>query len=93
MCRRGPLRHGLRMTKMPVYATMGQELRLEEPSARLRDSYCGLVQEFIEAGERLVPFPLSFPHDDFPKFLEGLSACARGEDLPPGFVAHSTYSR
>ncbi len=87
----GALAAWLRMTKMPVDATMGQELRLEEPSASLRDSYCGLVQEFVEAGVRLAPFPLSFPHDDFPKFLERLSACARGEGLEPGFVAHSTY--
>jgi len=38
-----------------------------------------------------VPFPLSFDHQDFPKFLDRLYACSRGEGLPPGFVAHSTY--
>ncbi len=81
----------LRMTTMPVDATRGHELRLEEPNASLRDSYRGLVREFIEAGEHIVPFPLSFPHDDFPKLLERLSACARGEGLEPGFVPHSTY--
>ena len=79
------------MTTMSVDATMDQELRLEEPNESLCESYCGLVQEFKEAGEPLVPFPLSFPHDDFPKLLERLSACARGEGLAPGFVAHSTY--
>ncbi len=87
----GTLAAWLRMTTMSVDATMGQELRLEEPSASFRDSYCGLVREFVEAGEPLHPFPLSFPHDDFPKLLERLSACARSEGLPPGFVAHSTY--
>ena len=71
--------------------TTDRELMLEEPNAGLRDSYRGLVREFVEGGEPLVPFPLSFPHDDFGKFLGRLSACARGEGLPPGFVAHSTY--
>ena len=68
-----------------------RDITLEEPSAGLRDSYRGLVREFVEGGERLVPFPLSFPNDDFAKFLERLSACARGEGIPSSFVAHSTY--
>ena len=71
--------------------TLDEALRLEEPTARLADSYSDLVGEFSECGESLVPFPLSFPHHDFSIFLERLSACARGEGLPPGFVAHSTY--
>jgi len=70
---------------------MDQPLRLEEPTSAFCDSYRGLVQEFLEAGEPLVPFPLSFPNDDFPGFVERLAACARGENLPPGFVPHSTY--
>ncbi len=70
---------------------MDEVLRLEEPTASLAESYRGLVREFLEGGERLVPFPLSFPHDDFAAFLDRLTACARGEGLPPGFVAHSTY--
>jgi predicted acetyltransferase len=39
----------------------------------------------------LIPFPLTFPNDDFTAFLARLAACARGEGLPPGFVPHSTY--
>ncbi len=70
---------------------MTPELTLEDPKADLRDSYRELVREFVEGGEPLVPFSTRFPHDDFGKFLEHLSACARGEGLPPGFVAHSTY--
>ncbi|MFC1575071.1 GNAT family N-acetyltransferase [Gemmatimonadota bacterium] len=69
----------------------GHELRLQEPRAELGESYRELVREFVEGGEELVPFPLTFPHDDFPEFLDRLSACSRGEKLPPGFVAHSTY--
>jgi hypothetical protein len=66
-------------------------LELQDPTATLRDSYRGLVKEFEDRGERLVPFPLNFPHDDLPAFLRRLEASARGEDLPPGFVPHSTY--
>ncbi len=66
-------------------------LKLREPSEDLAESYRALVAEFVERGEDLVPFPLCFEHNDFPKFLERLSACSRGENLPPGFVAHSTY--
>jgi len=63
----------------------------EEPHAGLQDSYRSLVREFLVAGEPLVPFPLSFPCDDFQGFLARLAACARGDALPPGFVPHSTY--
>ena len=67
------------------------ELRLEEPQERFRYSYCGLVREFSEGGEALVPFPLSFPHDDFHAFLARMRAASRGEGISPGFVPHSTY--
>lgn len=70
---------------------MASQLQFEEPHAGLQDSYRRLVREFAERGERLVPFPLEFPNEDFPAFLARLSACARGEGLPVGFVPHSTY--
>ena len=78
-------------TRNPPNMRFMRELALEEPSAGLRDSYRGLVREFVEASEPLVPFPLSVPHDDFTEFLERLSACARGEGISRGFVQHSTY--
>jgi len=68
-----------------------RRLRYEEPHSGLQDSYRDLIREFLEAGEPLVPFPLTFPNRDFAAFLARLAACARGEDLPPGFVPHSTY--
>jgi predicted acetyltransferase len=70
---------------------MTQTVALVQPSARFRDSYRGLVAEFVAAGEKLVPFTLAFEHDDFDAFLYRLDACARGIDLPEGFVAHSTF--
>jgi predicted acetyltransferase len=65
--------------------------RLESPSASLRESYLSLVDEFRRRGEPLVPFPLGFPADDFPAFLEKLKACSEGRGIPEGFVAHETF--
>jgi predicted acetyltransferase len=70
---------------------MDSSLRVEDPHAGLAESYRGLVREFLDRGEPLVPFTLSFPNEDFAGFLDLLSACARGQGLPPGFVPHSTY--
>ena len=66
-------------------------LDLVEPSARLRDSYRGLVAEFAAAGERRIPFVLDFDHSDFDALLARLYACSRGVGLPEGFVSHSTF--
>jgi predicted acetyltransferase len=70
---------------------MGPTLQFEKPHVGRQDSYRDLIREFLAAGEPLVPFPLSFPNEDFPAFLARLAACARGEGIPSGFVAHSTY--
>lgn len=69
---------------------MTQTVELVRPRAAFRDSYRGLVAEFVAAGEKLVPFTLAFEHDHFDAFVDRLDACARGIDLPEGFVAHST---
>lgn len=70
---------------------MMQHLMLETPRRDLVESYRTLVREFTERDEPLVPFVLSFPHDDFDAFLYRLDAASRGEDLPDGFVPHSTF--
>ncbi len=66
-------------------------LRLAAPDARWQDSYCGLVREFVDRKEHLVPFTLALPTHDFPAFLARLAGYARGEGIPHGFVPHSTY--
>lgn len=66
-------------------------LALSPPRLRLIESYRELVREFEEAGEDLIPFPLGFPNENGPEFLERLARAARGQGLPEGFVAHSTY--
>lgn len=65
--------------------------RLELPSTRRRSSYLSLVREFCDRGEPLIPFPLSFPTDDFAAFLESLRNVSEGRDLPTGFVPHTTF--
>lgn len=70
---------------------MAAAVALEMPRVDLIESYRGLVREFEEAGEDLIPFPLSFPHEDGPALVERLARAARGEGLREGFVAHSTY--
>lgn len=70
---------------------MSASLQLVVPSAAFRDSYRGLVSEFVEQGEKLVPFVVGFEHSDFDAFLEQLADCSRGMGLPDGFVPHSTY--
>lgn len=66
-------------------------LNLERPRPELAESYRQLVHEFVDCGEKLVPFTLSFPNHDFSEFLRKLDACSRGEEIPPGFVPHSTF--
>ncbi len=66
-------------------------LVLQDPHAGLADSYRALVREFVERGEKLVPFTLSFPNEPFAEFLRKLEACARGEEIPEGFVPHTTF--
>lgn len=66
-------------------------LQFEEPHQGLQDSYRDLIREFRDAGEPLHPFSLTFPSEDFHAFVAHLAARARGEGVPPGFVASSTY--
>lgn len=66
-------------------------VELVTPSGALRDSYRGLVNEFVKQNESLVPFVLRFEHCDFDALLARLDACSRGIGLPGGFVPHSTY--
>jgi predicted acetyltransferase len=87
-CRSGSEPNGI---PVPGAASMSQSVQLVKPGFAFCDSYRGLVAEFAAAGEQFVPFVLAFEHDNFAAFLARLDACARGIDLPNGFVAHSTY--
>jgi predicted acetyltransferase len=67
------------------------DANLESPSARLKDSYISLVEEFRRRGEPLIPFVLKFATDDFPAFIVRLEQCSKGSEIPDGFVAHKTF--
>jgi predicted acetyltransferase len=66
-------------------------VRLQVPSANLRDSYRSLIAELESGGEKRIPFPLSFPFEDFAALLVKLEDATKGIGLPDGFVPHSTY--
>jgi predicted acetyltransferase len=66
-------------------------LRLVNPSKDYEASYRSLLEEFRALGERLVPFTLGFPHENFSELIARLEENSKGLGLPDGFVAHSTY--
>lgn len=61
------------------------------PSVDYIDSYRGYIREFEDRGEELYPFTTDYPHDDALSFVARLVRESKGQDLPDGFVAHSTY--
>lgn len=70
---------------------VSEPLALEEPHPARGRSYRELVAEFVAAGEPLIPFTLTFESDDIPALVARLEGCSRGEGLPSGFVANSTF--
>ena len=70
---------------------MGEPPRLIAPSPACKESYRALVAEFAARGEEPIPFPLSFPNENFEAFLAHLAGCERGIGIPADFVPHSTF--
>ena len=70
---------------------METKCSLVNPALQYQTSYREMLAEFAAAGETPVPFSLQFPADDFPEMIKKLADCAKGIDIPPGFVAHSTF--
>jgi predicted acetyltransferase len=66
-------------------------LTLINPAIDYEQSYRDLLRELLERQEPLVPFPLQYPADDFPALIRRLDDASRGQAIPEGFVAHSTY--
>lgn len=65
--------------------------KIESPSEGRKDSYLSLVAEFLEQGEPLIPFPLSFANTDFPALIREMEDCTKGIGVPEGFAAHETF--
>ncbi|CAE6951229.1 GNAT family N-acetyltransferase [Vibrio alginolyticus] len=66
-------------------------MKLVVPSAEYQESYIQMVREFSDRGEAFVPFILAEDYDDFPLMLDRLAAYSRGDQMPRGFVAHSSF--
>ncbi len=64
-------------------------LQLVQPSAQFELSYRKYIEEL--GNEERYPFPMDFPHEDFPALLTKLRNFELGIDLPEGFIASSTY--
>lgn len=65
--------------------------RLIAPSRDFEASYRAYVAEMKANGEKLIPFPLSYPHDDFAELVATLEDNSRGDGVPREFVPHSTF--
>ena len=66
-------------------------IKLILPSIEYKNSYIGLVTEFVINNEPFIPFPLKMEFKDFTQMVKKLRGYAKGENLMPGFVPHSTY--
>ena len=68
-----------------------QARQLIRPSREFAASYRSYVAEMKASGEKLIPFPLTYPHDDFEELVATLEDNSRGDGIPPEFVPHSTF--
>lgn len=64
-------------------------IQLVTPALQYRASYQTYIQELGD--ETRYPFPMDFPHEDFPALLNRLAEFRQGINIPDGFVASSTY--
>src|SRR5688500_9974993 len=65
--------------------------QLIAPSSDFEASYRSSVPEMKANGDKLIPFPLTYPHDDFAELVATLEDNSRGDGIPPEFVPHSTF--
>ncbi|MFN0117271.1 MAG: GNAT family N-acetyltransferase [Elusimicrobiota bacterium] len=66
-------------------------VELIEPRADLEASHRSFVNEFLAQGEKLVPWVIAEPYDDFRDYIAMLKFAAKGVGLQDGWVAHSTF--
>ncbi len=66
-------------------------MKLVVPSTEYQESYIEMIREFIDRDEAFVPFVLGEDYADFSSMLGRLNAYSRGEQMPDGFVAHSSF--
>ncbi|MBS4178635.1 GNAT family N-acetyltransferase [Lederbergia citrea] len=70
---------------------MAENVRLVEPSIEFKEAYVEMIAEWIEAGEKMVPFVLRMDTADFGGMLIELARFKKGIGIPETFVPHTTY--
>ena len=68
-----------------------KQLRLIEPTAALENEHKQMLDEWLDTGERLVPFTLQYDTSDFRNYISRLNNCKKGIGLPENFVPNSTF--
>lgn len=66
-------------------------LRLIEPNIDFEESHTTFVEEFEKRGDKVHPWVVAEPYDHFSDYVAMLNAAPKGVNVPPGFVAHSTF--
>lgn len=70
---------------------MESEVYLSRPSLALQNAYLTFYREWVERGEKMVPWVISRDPTDFQGMIEFLLKNENGEQLPDGWVPDSTY--
>ncbi|MFD1676245.1 GNAT family N-acetyltransferase [Alicyclobacillus fodiniaquatilis] len=70
---------------------MESEVYLSRPSLALQNAYLTFYREWVERGEKMVPWVISRDPTDFQGMIEFLLKNEKGEQLPDGWVPDSTY--
>ena len=68
-----------------------EQLKLIAPTAELETEHKEMLNEWLQTGERLVPFTLQYDTYDFEKYIARLNDCKNGIGLPKTFVPSSTF--
>ena len=66
-------------------------MKLVTPSLHYQESYIQMISEYSEHNEPLIPFVLAEDYGDFPLMVNKLDAYSRGQLIPKGFIAHSSF--
>lgn len=68
-----------------------EKIRIIEPYVNLKNEYLGMISEWKESGEELIPWSLNLENRDFNLLVEKLNGYSKGIGLPDGFVECSTF--
>jgi predicted acetyltransferase len=68
-----------------------EKIRIIEPCVNLKNEYFGMILEWKESGEELIPWSLNLENSDFNLLVEKLNGYSKGIGLPDGFVECSTF--